>query len=125
VERTVTAGEEFARALIEKDFERIGDLLDPQVDFAGLTPSRHWQATSPDEVITGVLRIWLDDTDDVEALEHVETAIVGDRERVGYRFTVNNPKGRFVVEQQAYLEAHGGRITWMRVVCSGFRPLSS
>jgi hypothetical protein len=123
VERTVTAGEEFARALSDKDFDRIRDLLDPEIDFAGLTPSRHWQAAGPDEVITGVLRIWLDDTDDVEALEHVETGIVGDRERVGYRFIVNNPKGRFVVEQQAYVAASGGRITWMRVVCSGFRPL--
>jgi hypothetical protein len=123
VERTTTAGAEFARALTEKDFDRMRDLLDPEIDFAGLTPSRHWQAGSPDEVIGTILRSWLDDSDEVEALEHVETDVVGDRERVGYRFTVNNPKGRFVVEQQAYLDAPHGRISWMRVVCSGFRPI--
>jgi hypothetical protein len=59
----------------------------------------------------------------VERTTTVETDVVGDRERVGYRFTVNNPKGRFVVEQQAYLDAPRGRIAWMRVVCSGFRPI--
>jgi len=46
---------------------------------------------------------------------------VADRERVGYRFTVKNPEGRFVVEQQAYLSTREGRIDWMRVLCSGFR----
>jgi hypothetical protein len=49
---------------------------------------------------------------------------VGDRERVGYRFRVRNPDGLFVVEQQAYLSGSDGRIEWMRVVCSGFRPVT-
>jgi hypothetical protein len=31
--------------------------------------------------------------------------------------------GDFVVEQQAYIEERDGQIGWMRVVCSGFRPL--
>ena len=48
--------------------------------------------------------------------------MVADRERVGYRFSVTNPDGDFLVEQQAYLEERDGRICWMRVVCSGFRP---
>jgi hypothetical protein len=30
--------------------------------------------------------------------------------------------GPFVVEQQAYYEERDGRIGWMRVVCSEFRP---
>jgi len=41
---------------------------------------------------------------------------------VGYRFSVNNPDGHFLVEQQAYLADRDGQIGWMRVVCSGFRP---
>jgi hypothetical protein len=28
----------------------------------------------------------------------------------------------FVVEQQAYTTEKDGRINWMRVLCSGFRP---
>ena len=34
----------------------------------------------------------------------------------------HNPDGPFVVEQQAYYEERDGRIGWMRVICSGFRP---
>jgi hypothetical protein len=41
---------------------------------------------------------------------------------VGYRLSVSCPDGRHVVEQQAYIEERGGKIGWMRVVCSGFRP---
>jgi hypothetical protein len=44
---------------------------------------------------------------------------------VGYRFRVRNPDGTFVVEQQAYLAALDGQIAWMRVLCSGFRPVTS
>ena len=69
-----------------------------------------------------VLRQWLEEDDQVERLEHVESDMVADRERVGYRFTVSNPDGRHVVEQQAYLAERDGQICWMRVVCSGFRP---
>lgn len=55
-------------------------------------------------------------------LETLESDAFADRERVGYRFSVNNSDGRFLVEQQAYLEERDGQIGWMRVVCSGFRP---
>jgi hypothetical protein len=61
-------------------------------------------------------------SDEVRALEHVETDTIVDRERVGYRLSVANPDGRFVVEQQAYVAERDGRIGWMRVLCSGFRP---
>jgi hypothetical protein len=78
----------------------------------------------PETTALGVLRQWFEDSDEVEALERLETDAVGDRERVGYRFTVRNPDGRFVVEQQAYLSERDGRIVWMRVLCSGFRPIA-
>jgi hypothetical protein len=73
-------------------------------------------------VISEVLRHWFEESDEIEALEWLETASFADRDRIGYRFSVNNPDGRFLVEQQAYLSARDGRIGWMRVVCSGFRP---
>ena len=73
-------------------------------------------------MITEILQLWLEPSDEVQTLEHVETDTLVDRERVGYRLSVTNPDGRFVVEQQAYLAERDGRIGWMRVVCSGFRP---
>jgi hypothetical protein len=117
-----TIGAEFARALAAKDFSRIRDLLHPEIDFRGMTPRRTWEASDPDAVIAAVLRQWFEDSDDIEALERLESDAFADCERVGYRFSVRRPDGRFLVEQQAYLSALDGRIGWMRVLCSGYRP---
>ena len=119
---TATLGAEFARALAIKDYTRVLDLLHPEIDFRALTPNRVWEASDADAVISGVLQEWFEDSDEILALERLECDTVADRERVGYRFSVRNPDGRFLVEQQAYLSARDGRIGWMRVVCSGFRP---
>ena len=121
--QTSTLGADFARAFAAKDAERMRELLHPEVDFKGLTPSRSWEAGDADAVLDILFGNWLEDTDRVEALEDVKDDAVADRERVGYRCSVTNPDGRFVFEQQAYLSARDGRIGWMRVVCSGFRPV--
>lgn len=118
-----TLGAEFARALAAKDLSRMLDLMHPEIDFRGMTPSRTWEANDPDAVITVLLRKWFEDKDEIESLEWLETDGFADRERVGYRFSVSNPDGRFLVEQQAYLSARDEQIDWMRVLCSGFRPV--
>lgn len=115
-------GEQFAEALSRKDFDRIRGLLDDQVDFRGLTPRRAWEAQGADEVVTEVLMRWLGDSDHVEGLLDVKTGSFSDRERISYSFRGHNDKGPFVVEQQAYFTERDGRIDWLRVLCSGFRP---
>ena len=119
---TTALGADFAQAFAAKDAARIRDLLHDEIDFRGLTPKRTWEASDPDAVVEILLANWLEDSDDVEALEHVETGGLADRKRVGYRMAVTNPDGRFVFEQQAYIGEVEGRIGWMRVLCSGFRP---
>jgi hypothetical protein len=125
VDVSASLGASFAAALAAKDFARIRDLLHPEVDFRGLTPSRNWEAADAETVIGSVLRQWFEDSDQIEELEHVETAAFADRERVGYRFLVRNPEGLFEVEQQVYIGERDGRIGWMRSVCSGFRPVEA
>ena len=46
------------------------------------------------------------------------------REHVSYLLRVRNAHGDYLVEQQAYYNTDGARITWMRVLCSGYRPLA-
>jgi hypothetical protein len=123
VEPSASLGASFAAALATKDFDRIRDLLHPEVDFRALTPNRAWEATDPETLIGTILRRWFEDSDQIEALEHLETGAFADRERVGYRFRVRNPEGLFEVEQQVYIGERDGRIGWMRAVCSGFRPV--
>jgi hypothetical protein len=122
---SASLGASFATALAAKDFDRIRSLLHPEIDFRGLTPRRDWQAGDPETLIGAVLREWFEDSDEIEALEHLETAAFADRERVGYRFRVRNPEGLFEVEQQVYIGERDGRIGWMRSVCSGFRPIAA
>jgi hypothetical protein len=114
-------GPRFATALAAKDFAAVAELLDPAIDFRGLTPGRNWEAAEPDAVIE-ILGQWFEDSDHIDELVAVESGELADRERVGYRFRGHNGDGPFVVEQQAYLSERDGRIAWMRVVCSGFRP---
>jgi len=120
---TTTLGVDFAQALAAKDTSRLLDLLHPEVDFRGLTPSRAWEEHDAEAVVRMLVGQWLEADDEVTELGDIETGTVADRERVGYRMNVRNPDGDFVFEQQAYLSGEDGRIGWMRVVCSGFRPL--
>jgi hypothetical protein len=121
----VALGQEFAAAVAAKDEERLLTLLHSDVDFRAMTPSRVWEANRPDEVISVVLGNWFDQTDEIEALEKLESDAFADRQRVGYRFRVRNPEGQFVVEQQAYISERDGRIGWMRVLCSGYRAAAA
>lgn len=123
MEDQIQPGAEFARALADKDFDRLIALFDPVVEFRGVTPRKFWEADSPQALVDNVLSVWFDDSDEIVALERLETDAFADRERVGYRFRVRNPEGSFLVEQQLYVSAPEGRINWMRSVCSGFRPL--
>jgi hypothetical protein len=122
VAQQTSLGADFVNALAAKDRERILGLLHPQIDFRALTPNRFWEAGDADAVVSILLTDWFEDKDEIESLEQLEGDSVVDRERVGYRFSVSNPDGRFLVEQQAYLSARDGQIDWMRVVCSGLRP---
>jgi len=124
---TNTLGSDFARALAEKDAARLCALFAPELDFRAMTPRKTWEAQDADGVLRIVFGHWFEDDDRIQSLERLETDSFADRERVGYRLSVDNPEGRFVLEQQAFLsEGTGegeGKIAWMRVLCSGYRPV--
>ena len=116
-------GVAYATALAAKDYAQLQQLFAPDIDFRSLTPNRVWEASDSDTLIREILQQWFEDSDEIKSLESIETDIVGDRERVGYRFAVRNPEGDFLVEQQAYFSSRDGKIEWMRVMRSGFRPV--
>ena len=76
--QTTTLGADFARAFAAKDSAAIRDLVHPEIDFRGLTPNRAWEASDRDELISILFDSWLEDTDEVEALESVESDTVAD-----------------------------------------------
>ena len=117
-------GARFVAALAARDLAQVASLLHPEVDFRGMTPGRFWEASTATQVVDEILRSWYEDRDQIDEVLEVETAWVVDRERVGYRLAVSNPDGRFLVEQQAYYQTSNGSITWMRIICSGWRPVT-
>jgi len=80
-----------------------------------------WDAGGPDDVV-GVLEEWFSEDDLIETIELLDCDGFADRQRVGYRLRVLRPDGRYLIEQQAYLSERDGKIGWLRILCSGFRP---
>jgi hypothetical protein len=117
-------GERFAEALAKKDTTALLDLLDSEVDFRGLTPSRFWEASSARALVDDILLgAWFEATDHIDSLEDVQLGSVADRSRVSYLLRVSNPDGIYLVEQQAYFGVENGRISWLRILCSGYRSI--
>jgi len=119
-------GERFARAVAAKDAPALIELLAPDVDFRAMTPGAFWEASSAAELVDDViLGRWFEPSDRIEAIEEIENDVVVDRQRVGYRFRVTNDEGTFIVEQQAYLGVENDMVNWLRVMCSGYRPVEA
>jgi hypothetical protein len=118
-------GERFARALAHQDTDALCAVLAETVDFQALTPRRHWQASTgkqaAEEIILGT---WFDAGTQILELCSVSTGQVADREHVAYRMRVREAGEDYLVEQQAYYRTDGPRIDWMRILCSGFRPVA-
>jgi hypothetical protein len=117
-------GESFARAVAAKDATALLGLLSPDVDFRAMTPGRFWESSSAADVVNDVFfGHWFGDADRIDGVDAIECDVVADRSRVGYRFRVTNAAGTFLVEQQAYFGVERDRIDWLRIMCSGYRPV--
>lgn len=117
------AGERFARAVAAKDAVALAATMADGIDFQALTPGRHWQAHSPREVAEEtVLRFWFGPGAAITGLAGLTTGEVGGRQHVAYRLQVTRDGREYLVEQQAYYDTEGDQISWMRVLCAGYRP---
>jgi hypothetical protein len=117
----MTAGERFAAAVASKDGGALSGLLGDVVDFQALTPGRHWQAGSGQVAAEIILGHWFGPGVDIDGLCSVAAGRVAGREHVCYRLRVRRGGSDYLVEQQAYYDTDGPRISWMRVLCSGYR----
>ena len=122
---TTDLGVRFAQALATKDTAAISSLLSAEIDFRALTPRKFWEATRPEEVLEILFDNWFEESDHIDELVDVSPgADVEDTHEIGYRLAITNPDGSHTVEQQAYYRAEDGRISYLRVLCSGFRPVA-
>jgi hypothetical protein len=115
-------GERFAAALLAKVWGGVMALLDPAIDFRGLTPGQPWEAETPDDLVEQVFTHWFEPSDDIYEVLGISAGQIVDRQRVVYRFRVRNPGGDYACEQTAYYDADADKITKLRILCSGFVP---
>jgi hypothetical protein len=120
-----TIGESFAAALAAQDKDAMRALLADSIDFHALTPGRCWQAVTPRQVVDDiVLGTWFGPGKEITELRSVTGGQVGDRSSLAYQLLVRYEDVSYLVEQQAYYNASDTQITWLRVLCSGYQPIS-
>ena len=109
-------------ALPAKDFDRIGELLDPDARLRGLVPGTVRKDAGRDATVER-LRFWFGDVDRLEVLlselEEFEGLV---RFRCRMR-GVDPDLGWTTFEQAGFVRTAGGRITSIDLVCSGDRPI--
>jgi hypothetical protein len=115
-----TLGERFAEALAAKDEAGVRAVTAPDLDFRAMTPRRFWEAHCHDDLVEVLFANWLEPSDEVVALVSTSTGEVSTRQHVTYRLHLRNADGDSLMEQQMYYDVVGGRISWARVMCSGF-----
>jgi hypothetical protein len=116
---------DFVDAILARNLPRACSALHPDIDFRAMTPNRVWEANGPAGV-EKVLRAWFEHPErDVEHVDATEPAFVEDTVRVGWRVYGSDNDGPFIYEQQAYLREKDGRVVWLRVICSGPRPVGN
>ena len=118
----VDLGLRFVRALVAKDTDAMAEILDPHVEFRGLTPSSGWEGSSPDDVSEILFGSWFEPFDHVREVLEAESETFADRDRLHYRLRVESEGADHLVEQHGYFDVADGRITRMSLMCSGFRP---
>jgi hypothetical protein len=60
----------------------------------------------------------------VEGIEATEPVSIEDTTRVGWIVRISDADGPHIFEQQAYVRERDGQIDWMRLMCSGWIPLT-
>ncbi len=117
-------GARLAHAIAAKDGGELRALFSTPVIFRALTPRRFWEAEDPVGVFDIVLGTWFGPDTSITEVISIQTDTVGDVEKVSYRMAVDLESGPSVIEQVAYYSEQDGQITQLRLVCSGFRPVS-
>jgi hypothetical protein len=119
----VSLGERLAHAVAAKNEAALQALLSTPVRFRGVTPRRFWDAETAPGVVDIVLGTWFGPDKSISGILSIETDLVADVQKVSYRLAVDLESGPSEIEQVAYFSQQQGKITDLRIICSGFRPV--
>jgi len=114
-----------AEAIVSRDFARLADLFDPNIEFRALTPEGPEEAAGADEAIR-LLADWFGEGYGLELLIN-EPFIVG--ARFGLRYRLRQKLGEtpetatwYLIEQHCFADVGPLGIERLSLVCSGHTP---
>ena len=121
---TETLGARFAAAIEARDRTALRGLFATPVEFRAVTPA---QVLGRRDAVRRrghrARHLVRREQAGHRTSDLVEDDTVGGVSKISYRMSVATESGPAVVEQVAYYRVEDGRITYVRLVCSGFRPV--
>jgi hypothetical protein len=115
-------GERFLEALGRRDYIDIASCFAHDATLRAIVPPGVREDDGAD-AIAARFRLWTEEIDDYELVERSVDGFA-DVLRIRYAARGIDPElGLCTFEQTAYAEVEGGRITKLRLACSGDRPL--
>jgi len=113
--------ETFIEALAAQDFARVGSLFSDDVHLRALLPAALREWDGPAGVEAAFTR-WFGDTQAFEVVD-TEAGVIGARLCLRWRVRLQAERvgpGWRVVEQQAYADLDGDRLSSLSLVCTGY-----
>jgi TusA-related sulfurtransferase/ketosteroid isomerase-like protein len=107
-------------ALEARDRAALEGVFAQEVALRASLPRRDVERVGAAEA-SGVMLGWFADCTSVKRIAF-DVGTVGDVWHVSYRFALRESEVDLVVEQHAYCRFDDGRISSIRLICSGFRP---
>ncbi len=120
-ERVEWLGEEWIQALVDKDFQHLAAICQPDVHSRLMTPRRIDTLENAAD-LTQKVAGWFQDCSAFQK-EQTRIAMVGKKLAIFYRLTFDDHGQPREAEQQLYCTLRDGLIDQLSLLCSGFQPV--
>lgn len=115
---------DFVAALSSQDFDRLGMLLAPAVQFHAVVPAEgSFREEATAEGTAKRFAMWFGEASPLELISS-SVEELPETVRINYRFAAFEEDRWHVVEQYAYARVEDGKIAKLDLVCSGFQPVA-
>jgi hypothetical protein len=116
-------GEEWIQALLDKDYQHLAEICQPDVRSRLMTPRR---IDSFEKVadLTQKVESWFHECSSLKK-EQTRVTRIGEKLAINYRLGFIKGEGLYTAEQQVYCSLRDGLIDQVSLLCSGFQSLQT
>jgi tRNA 2-thiouridine synthesizing protein A len=116
-------GESWIRALLEKDYQRLAEICQPDIHSRLMTPRRVDSFENVSDLAQKV-EYWFRECSSLQE-EQSRVAMVGEKLAIFYRLSFQKNGEAYLAEQQVYCSYQEGLIDTLSLLCSGFQPVQA